>query len=65
MDAQYITIKTVKLNNNCPECYSKDGLELTFKQKFNCKRSLKLEQSDSELTVKTQEYLNVTECFGD
>ncbi|WP_323787162.1 hypothetical protein [Psychroserpens sp.] len=31
---QYFTLKEVQLNNNCPECYSKDGLELTFKQKF-------------------------------
>lgn len=31
---QYFTLKEVLLNNNCPECYSKDGLELTFKQKF-------------------------------
>ena len=31
---QYFTLKEVQLNNNCPECYSNDGLELTFKQKF-------------------------------
>ena len=30
----YFTLKEVKLNNNCPECYSSDGLEITFKQKF-------------------------------
>ena len=30
----YFTLKEVQLKNNCPECYSKDGLELTFKQKF-------------------------------
>ncbi len=30
----YFTLKEVQLNNNCPECYSSDGLELTFKQKF-------------------------------
>lgn len=30
----YFTLKEVQLNNNCPECYSNDGLELTFKQKF-------------------------------
>ena len=29
-----ITIKEVSLNNNCPECYSNSGLQLTFKQKF-------------------------------
>lgn len=31
---QYFTLKEVRLNNNCPECYSNDGLELTFKQKL-------------------------------
>lgn len=31
---QYFTLKEVQLNNNCPECYSNNGLELTFKQKF-------------------------------
>ena len=34
MSEKFITIKEVSLNNNCPECYSKDGLRLTFKQKF-------------------------------
>ena len=34
MSEKLITIKEVALNNNCPECYSKDGLHLTFKQKF-------------------------------
>ena len=29
-----ITVKEVALNNNCPECFSKEGLQLTFKQKF-------------------------------
>ncbi len=29
-----ITVKEVRLNNNCPECYSNSGLHLTFKQKF-------------------------------
>ena len=29
-----ITIKEVTLNNNCPVCYSKKGLILTFKQKI-------------------------------
>ncbi|OUR98274.1 hypothetical protein A9Q86_14575 [Flavobacteriales bacterium 33_180_T64] len=31
---QYFTLKEVQLNNNCPECYSNNGLELTFKQRF-------------------------------
>ena len=34
MSEKFITIKEFTLNNNCPECYSKDGLRLTFKQKF-------------------------------
>ena len=34
MGEKLVTIKTVSLNNNCPECYNKEGLELTFKQKF-------------------------------
>ncbi len=34
MSETLVTIKEVTLNNNCPECYSKDGLRLTFKQKF-------------------------------
>lgn len=29
-----ITVKEVSLNNNCPECYNTNGLQLTFKQKF-------------------------------
>ncbi|WP_298900734.1 hypothetical protein [uncultured Psychroserpens sp.] len=31
---QYFTLKEVQLNNNCPECYSNEGLQLTFKQRF-------------------------------
>lgn len=34
MNGKLITVKEVSLNNNCPECFSKEGLELTFKQKF-------------------------------
>lgn len=34
MTQEWITVKEVALNNNCPECYSKDHLELTFKQEF-------------------------------
>ncbi len=32
--SKYFTLKEAKLNNNCPECYSTDGLQITFKQKF-------------------------------
>lgn len=34
MEEKLVTVKTVSLNNNCPECYNNQGLELTFKQKF-------------------------------
>lgn len=34
MEEKFFTVKEVTLNNHCPECYSSDGLELTFKQKF-------------------------------
>lgn len=34
MSEKLFTVKEVSLNNNCPECYSKEGLKLTFKQKF-------------------------------
>ncbi|PWI30723.1 hypothetical protein DI383_04550 [Flavobacteriaceae bacterium LYZ1037] len=34
MEEKFITIKEVALNNNCPECYNTNGLQLTFLQKF-------------------------------
>ncbi len=34
MDPRFFTLQEVELNNNCPECYSQDGLQLTFKQRF-------------------------------
>lgn len=34
MRESFFTIKQVTLNNHCPECYSTEGLSLTFKQKF-------------------------------
>lgn len=34
MENQFFTLKEVYLNNHCPECYSREGLQLTFKQKF-------------------------------
>ncbi|RIA08441.1 hypothetical protein OE09_0253 [Flavobacteriaceae bacterium MAR_2010_72] len=34
MEDQFFTLKEVYLNNHCPECYSREGLHLTFKQKF-------------------------------
>lgn len=29
------SLKEFSLNNNCPECYSNDGLKLTIKQKIS------------------------------
>lgn len=55
MSEKFITIKEVALNNNCPECYSKDGLRLTFKQKFletNFYKSITKDVSHS-ITCKT------------
>lgn len=34
MEEKFFTLREVELNNNCPECYSRDGLQLTFKQRF-------------------------------
>jgi len=34
MAEKFFTLKEVNLNNHCPECYSTEGLVLTFKQKF-------------------------------
>lgn len=48
MKESLITIKEVALKNNCPECYSNEGLRLTFKQKFietNFYKSLTTETS--------------------
>ncbi|WP_347923807.1 hypothetical protein [Pontimicrobium sp. SW4] len=33
MKQNYIHIKTESLNNNCPECFSTEGLQLSFNQK--------------------------------
>ena len=34
MEETFFTVKELTLNSHCPECYSRDGLHLTFKQKF-------------------------------
>jgi hypothetical protein len=34
MTENLIDVKHVALKNNCPECYSKEGLRLTFRQKI-------------------------------
>lgn len=33
--SRFFTLKEARLSNNCPECYSNDSLELTFKQKLS------------------------------
>ncbi len=33
MKELYTTLKEAALNNNCPKCYSTEGLHITFKQK--------------------------------
>jgi hypothetical protein len=38
MAEKFIDIKNVALKNNCPECYSINGLRLTFKQKIKDNR---------------------------
>jgi hypothetical protein len=34
MEASFITLKEVPINNNCPECFNSSGLKIIFKQKF-------------------------------
>ncbi|NJX15342.1 hypothetical protein [Tamlana crocina] len=34
MPEKFIEFKALVLKNNCPQCYSTDGLRLTFKQKI-------------------------------
>lgn len=56
MDDQFITIKEVAINNNCPECYNTNGLQLTFKQKFKDTRFYK------SLTTETAHLLFCNTC---
>ncbi|WP_452229217.1 hypothetical protein [Lacinutrix sp. MEBiC02404] len=59
MDKKLITIKEVALNNNCPECYNTNGLQLTFKQKF-------IETSlYKSITNKTTEAIHCKTCNTD
>ena len=55
MSENWITIKEVQLNNNCPECYNNSGLHLTFKQKFIETRFYKSISNEvsHEITCKT------------
>ena len=46
MKNQYIHIKTESLNNHCPECFSTEGLQLSFKQKYNETRFYKAMTND-------------------
>ncbi|MBF8148855.1 hypothetical protein ITJ86_03040 [Winogradskyella sp. F6397] len=32
--SRFFTLKEARIGNNCPECYSNDSLEITFKQKL-------------------------------
>ncbi|MBQ4819765.1 hypothetical protein [Aquimarina sp. MMG016] len=44
MKTEYIVLKETTLTNNCPECYSNDGMLLSFKQ----------EKRKSKLMVRTK-----------
>lgn len=57
--SKFITLHTVSLNNNCPECFSKEGLELTFKQKFSETRFYK------SITNETMSSLRCKVCETD
>lgn len=56
MKTEYIILKETTLNNNCPECYSTDGMVLSFKQ----------QRLKSKLLVKTKsnvvESINCNKC---
>lgn len=52
MEAKYFTLHSVSLNNNCPECYSREGLELTFKQRFKENRFYKSISSETKSQLK-------------
>ncbi|WP_025742744.1 hypothetical protein [Aquimarina pacifica] len=40
MKTEYITLKETTLTNNCPECYSTDGMVLSFKQQMTTSKFL-------------------------
>ena len=55
MSETFIDINEVALNNNCPECYSTNGLHLKFKQKIidtNFYKSI-TSKIEHEITCKT------------
>lgn len=47
-----IHLKTESLINNCPECFSTEGLQLTFKQKSNETRFYKALTNDIVIKLK-------------
>ena len=59
MEEKFFTLKEVNLNNNCPECYSRDGLQLTFLQKFVENKFYKA------ITTQTKKKLVCTTCDTD
>ncbi|MCK0107977.1 hypothetical protein MWU58_01600 [Flavobacteriaceae bacterium S0825] len=54
MKNQYIHIKTESLNNHCPECFSTEGLQLSFKQKHNETRFYKAMTNDITYELKCE-----------
>ena len=46
MKHNYVHIKTESLSNHCPECFSTEGLQLSFKQEFNETRFYKSVTND-------------------
>ncbi|WP_298556534.1 hypothetical protein [uncultured Algibacter sp.] len=55
MAEKLIDVKDVALKNNCPECFSMDGLRLTFRQKIRETKFYKTITSEisHEITCKT------------
>ncbi|WP_062056818.1 hypothetical protein [Aquimarina longa] len=56
MKSEYIILKEAALTNNCPECYSTDGMVLSFKQ----------QRLKSKFLIKTKgtiiESINCSKC---
>jgi len=57
----YVHIKTESINNNCPECFSTEGLQLSFKQKYIETRFYKAMTNDVTYQLKCR--LCNTEIF--
>lgn len=56
MHDEFIPIKEVALKNNCPECFSTEGLRLTFKQRF------KETQFYKSITADIEQEINCNTC---